>query len=238
MRVKTGRQVFKEQIFDKIDLTIHVNSVLLDSDPDVQFSVCDLKWLKPNSVLFGEGGSAWNVNSIDYEQGVITALRPNGTEELKPGKVFLMSSPLFKSGTPKNLNGEIALDEEADVITTFPIVWLLESIKGKRYDSKNVMDREFSFKWYVLDETKVDDYNNEDRHINGVIPMSQLGESICHVVEQTNKQIKLVNEVDFNEFNLFGRESASGFENYILNKNLSGLGYQAKVAVTHSVCTC
>lgn len=234
--VKTGRQVFKEQIFDKIDLTIKVKSVVSDGDPDVVFTVCDLKWLKNNSVLFDSEDNQWTVSSIDYETNQITGLR-TGDLPLKTGMVFTMPQPMFKSGTPINLNGEIALDEEADIFTTFPIIWLLESIKGRGFDSKNVNSKSFDFHWYALDETSISDFNNEMRHFNGVVPMTQLGHAVIEAIEN-NPILKMNDSYDFNELNFFGRESQSGFENYILNKNLSGVGYRASASVAKSGCIC
>lgn len=235
--IKTGRQVFKEQIFDNIDLTIRVKSVVSDSDPNVVFTVCDLKWLKPGVNITDSNNELWLVNTIDYETKQITGLRPNASLELKTGTVFTLNAPAFRSGTPMNLNGEIGLEEEADIFTTFPIIWLLESIKGRRLNRNNVLDREYYFQWYALDETNISDFNNEQRHFNGVMPMTQLGESVIDAIEK-NPQIQIPNSYEFNEFNLFGRESKSGFEDYILNKNLSGVGYRASVSVSKSVCDC
>ncbi len=235
--IKTGRQVFEEQILSNIDLTIDVHSVISDGDPDVVFTVCDLKWITANSVLFDSNDEAWTVSSIDYSTGQITGLRPSDTLPLKRGMVFRMPAPSFKSGTPRNLNGEIATEEEAEIYTSLPMIWLLESIKGKGYDRKNSQGRSFDFHWYTLDETSISDYNNEQRHFNGVVPMTQLGEAIIQAIE-SNPRLTLLNDYDFNELNFFGRESASGFETYILNKNLSGVGYRASVSVSKSVCDC
>ena len=235
--IKTGRQVFKEQIFDNIDLTISVDSVISDSDPNVVFTVCDLKWLKNNSVLYDVNNEEWAISSIDYNTKTIIGLRPNAIEPLKKGIIFKMPAPMFKSGTPRNLNNEIGLDEEAEIETRYPIIWLLESIKGRGFNRESSQGRSFDFNWYALDETSISDYNNEQRHLNGVVPMSQLGEAVIQAIE-SNTMLKISDNYDFNELNLFGRESASGFETYILNKNLSGVGYRASVSAFKSVCEC
>lgn len=235
--IKTGRQVFEEQILSNIDLTIDVHSVVSDGDPNVVFTVCDLKWVTAGSVLFDSNDEAWSVLSIDYSTNQITGLRPSNVFPLKNGMVFTMPAPMFKSGTPKSLNGEISLDEEAEIFTTFPIIWLIESINGKGFDRKSSQGRSFDFHWYTLDETSISDYNNEQRHVYGVVPMTQLGEAVIQAIEH-NPKLTLLNDYDFNELNFFGRESASGFETYILNKNLSGVGYRASVSGVKSVCEC
>ncbi len=235
--VKTGRQIFKDEILDRIDLTLSVDSVVLDGDPNVEFIVCDLKWLVPGVVIFDQNSEAWSIVSIDYDSRKVAGLRPNANLPLKKGMVFKMVEPSFKSGTPRNLNGEIALDEEAGIITNFPIIWLLESIKGRGFNRMNSQGKSFDFHWYTLDYTSIDDYNNEQRHFNGVLPMTQLGEAIIQAIEN-NPVLTLADDYDFNELNLFGRETQSGFETYVLNKNLSGVGYRASVSVVKSVCDC
>jgi len=237
---KTGREVFHDEIFLKIDRSIKIKSIVEEGFNEqglefIIFSTCDYKWLRVNNTIEDIRGEFWGV--IEITGTNIKVLKPSGEAELNRNEKVLIPPVFFKSGTPMNLNEENKLKERADVLFQTPIVWLLETIKGRDLEANLPYDTEFDFTYYCLEYSKFNDWLNERRHFEGVKPMTQLSNEIKRVIDLKRGMIR-IGDIPFRELNRFGREQESGFTDYILGENLSGTENRATVQFKHDMCNC
>ena len=234
--MKTGRQIF-EDVLATIDNSVTIKTIVNASASEIIFTVCSNKWLRNGLLFKDKDGNEWQVASFDYDLHQITTLVPSVGLTLKSGTQIFIQMPVFKSGTPLNLENEMNLEERSGVIPVTPIVWLLETIKGRGFTRNSVTVKEFDFTFYALEYSNVVDWLNLDRHNNGVVPMTALADSVIEAFER-NPKTKVDEGYSIREFNIFGREKEDGFISYLLSKNLSGVEYKPRISATREGCTC
>lgn len=234
--MKTGRQLF-EEVLNTIDNSVSIKSIVNANASEIIFTVCSLKWLRKDLTFQDELGNQWQVSAFDYETKQITTLVPAVGLELKEGESIFIQKPVFKSGTPMNMENEWNLEERAGVYPFTPIIWLLETIRGKGFNRKSSIGKEFDFTFYALEYSDIVDWLNVDRHNNGVVPMTALADA---VIEAFDLYFGTSVEDGFaiREFNIFGREKEDGFISYLLSKNLSGVEYKPRISATREACEC
>ena len=233
--MKTGRQVF-EDVLATIDNTINVKEIISAGVSSFTFTVCSAKWIMVGTV-FNVNGIDWQVATFNPDTLEITSLVPASGATIAKRDILYIQMPIFKSGTPLNLENEWNLAEKSGVFTVYPIVWLRETITGKGYNRQSSIAKEFNYTFYALTYSNVVDWYNEDRHVNGVIPMTNLADAVIEAFD-LYYGTTLEDGYSIKEFNIFGKESEDGFISYLLSKNLSGLEYKPTVKVTREACDC
>lgn len=234
--MKTGKQIFESLIMDKIDRTVTIESIVSSGEVQVTFTVCNTKWMADGQ-LFYLGELAWEIASVDIDTNTIIANFQADQEGLQRGDIITIQAPTFLSGTPRNLNEENHLKDNAGVDIVLPIVWLLEPIESTRYDKGEYYGGEFNFTFYCLQLFNGMDWLNDDRHEFCIYPMTQLMDAIHRVIEVSDDFDRDA-EIKLTELSRFGREAQTGFTQYILDRNLSGLECQMTVKVERDACYC
>jgi len=234
---KTGRQIFKGNIFDKIDNHVMIEEIISTGD-SYEFRVCEPKWMRIGSTFTDTNSYTWNVTSIDYDTKTVIATRPDVLATLKRFDVILIEMPVFKSGTPISVNKEHAMILNSGLTDGNILIWLLETIQGEDGLQTETTGGKVDFVFYIL--FKIDTINtlNEDRHNLGIIQATQLRYELKRIMDNTNG-VSRDSRIAWKEFNLFGRETTEGIERYILDSNLSGI--ECRVTVNFStklICKC
>lgn len=237
MGYKTGRQVFETVILPNLNRKVKVKSVILNSDPQFDFTVCDTKWMMPGKSFTDKLGNVWGIFSVDQSTSTVYALKPSPSATLESGDIIEIEAPRFESGTPRNIEGEAELKMSSNVAFVDPIVWLADPIRYKDSDYDMPRAKTFDFNIYTLCFFGGNGDLNEQRHAKCIYPMTQLMEEIKTTVERLKYiGVERVGSWDGYELSRLGKESKDGFEYYILDMNLSGVFAKASVRFEYSLC--
>ena len=236
---KTGKQVFETLLLTLIDNKVKVKTIILNSDPEFNFEVCDAKWMKKGQSFEDKDGFFWGVSNVDYENNIVYATRPSALALLSYGDTILIQMPSFRSGTPISVEGEELAKIQADQITITPLIWLLESTQSERRPYGEPQDEIFDFTFFCLERYSFEDHFNDQRHIEGIYPMKQLGNSLIDGIDSLDSVgIERTSSVQNLELSRFAKEKENGFEKYILSIDLSGMRFKLKVKIEEQLCCC
>jgi hypothetical protein len=213
--------VVKEDIIDKIDSTITVKAITLDGDPDLRFTVCDLKWIKEGQTVFDQDDNSYAVAFIDRETNEIRTLRPSPTAQLKKGSVLRIIKPKYYHGTRIVANIEIPMSVDNDIRLAVPFIWLVETIPGSTYPEDSSQDFDADIKLFFLDEVDPQATNSDQRQ-QGVKPMLALKEAFYEAVEGSYTITRRRNSPE-RTFSLLGRETEKGMVQAILDGYFGGV---------------
>lgn len=237
MAYKTGKQVFQDLILSKINNTVKVNTIVLDSDPQFDFTVCDTKWMQPGQSFTDKNGNIWAIAEIDQSTNTVYALKPSPSADLDSGDFIQIQLPVFKHGTPRTVEGEEANKMAANVAFVTPLVWLVDPIQYEDAEYGSSPNRTFEFNFYCLDTFDENGDLNEDRHANIIYPMTQLNEAIREAIDN-GIGIERTGRWRGVELSRLGKETKNGFESYIFSMNLSGIASTTSVKVDSQLCCC
>ena len=227
--------IFRSQIFAKIDKTVKITKVFPPSFDRQTIQLCNLKWIDENSEL-GFGAGATPINRIvDALQNQIEIPYSVEGEDLKVGDILTIMDPLiFINGTRIVANNEWKLNSEYDVQKGVPLVWLHETIKEKFHDSPSSFERETTYRIFLLNDVSALETNNEKR-AGAVRAMYGLFGEIKKAIEN-NKQLKRAGDIDVVSFSYFGTEDKQGIIKAILDADLGGLDVKLDVLI-YPPCT-
>ncbi len=235
--ILTGRQFFQQHIFGKIDSNVKIEEII-SSGANYEIQVCNPKWMRSGSKFMDVRGVVWMVSEIDYDTNVVTCVRLTNTAVLNRLETIVIDSPVFKSGTPRNLTKEEALALTGGASSATMFIWLLETISGNDPIKTENGGSDFDYTFYILFSTDYPSTTNEQRHNHGIIQATQLRAELKRIMDETNGIFRLT-KMDWKEFNYFGRENESGMESFILNANLSGIECRVSVRATRKlICKC
>jgi hypothetical protein len=236
---KTGKQVFETLLLPLINNKVKVKTIILNSDPEFNFEVCDAKWMKKGQSFEDKDGNFWGVANVDYENNIVYATRPSALALLSYGDTIIIQMPSFRSGTPISVEGEELAKIQADQITVTPLIWLLESTQSERRPYGEPQDEIFDFTFFCLERYSFEDHFNDQRHIEGIYPMKQLGNSLIDGIDSFDSVgIERTSSVQNLELSRFGKENESGFIRYVLSIDLSGMRFKLKVKIEEQLCCC
>lgn len=210
--------IVKDEIVDKIDLTVKVVSV---SNVGSVFTIelCNNKWLRVGQNL-NDGTHLWKVTSIN-SVGIITATKPTGATNIVKRQSLTIKQPTFLTGTKIAVNNEW-LGLGNDTRNKLPLIWLLESIDEQEFGIKSAIERKSKIRVLFLDDNNPKQYLVQDFRKNTVIPMLNLKDSFNEAVEK-NHLFDYVESWNTKPFTRFGTENENGFLNNILDADLSGV---------------
>lgn len=229
--------VIKEDIVDMIDNTVRVKEITLDSDPDLRFIVCDLKWMKVGQSLIDENSNSYSVAFIDFETNEVRALRPSPTAVLTKGSVLQIIKPKYYHGTAIVANNEILTGVNHDIRLAVPFIWVKETVTGYSYPEDSSQDFDAEPVIYFLDEIN-EKALNADQRTQGVKPMLALKEAFYDAIDNGYGVERRTRSFE-RTISRFGRENEKGMFTYILNANLGGVEIRPTLTVSKSVrCTC
>jgi hypothetical protein len=210
--------IVKDEIVDKIDLTVKVISV---SNVGSIFTIelCNNKWLRVGQNL-NDGTYLWKVTEIN-SVGIITATKPTGATNLVKRQVLNIKTPTFLAGTKISVNNEW-LGLGNDTRNKLPLIWLLESIDEQEFGIKSAIERKSKIRVLFLDDNNPKQYLIKDFRKNTVIPMLNLKDSFNEAVEK-NHLFDYIESWNSKPFTRFGTENENGFLKNILDADLSGV---------------
>lgn len=210
--------IVKDEIVDKIDLTVKVISV---SNVGSVFTIelCNNKWLRVGQNL-NDGTHLWKVTEIN-SVGIITATKPTGATNIVKRQVLNIKTPTFLAGTKISVNNEW-LGLGNDTRNKLPLIWLLESIDEQEFGIKSAIERKSKIRVLFLDDNNPKQYLIKDFRKNTVIPMLNLKDSFNEAVEK-NHLFDYIESWNSKPFTRFGTENENGFLKNILDADLSGV---------------
>ena len=219
-------KIVKEEIIDKMDVTINVTSI----NGNV-LSICDFKWIRLGTVFKDDLGKEYTVTKVDAGTITITSVHTF------TGSKLHLKPPYFFVGTPIATNSEWTSfnnDERKKV----PFAWMLEPtnevLKGEQSD----LERESSIHIVFLDSNDIVSWRTDDTHKNRL-------QGLFNMVSDFRKAIidnPLFDDVDdmrLKNFTKFGKETASGVENNIIDANLTGVEMRVTLKILkQNSCKC
>jgi len=237
MAYKTGKQVFEDLILSNLDNTVKVKSVILASDPEYNFTVCDTKWMRAGQSFIDQDGNVWGIEEVDQATNTVYALRPSPTALIESGDLIEIQLPVLLHGTPLTVEGEEVHKMDANIAFVTPLIWLLDPISYEDSRYGELKSRTFEFNFYCLDFFDGNGDLNDDRHSKVVYPMTQLNEAVREAID---KGIGIERTGNWRgvELSRLGRETKNGFESYILSFNLSGIVSTVSVVVDSNLICC
>lgn len=236
--MRTGKQVFEDVILSQIDNTVEVLTIIAEDALTITFRVCDPKWLMPGDSFIDSNDQNWSVISVDVNEFIVKAGRLQDDFNLQYGAIIFLTKPTFISGTRLNAQQELTLRQEAGQAVPSLLVWLKESIKLRIPPKNASAARWFDFNWFCLTEYDYRSALNNDRHQKAIYPMTQLGQEILNTIDRI-MGVERNDDCESHELSRFGVETKDGFESYILQLNVSGTSYSAKIRVDEvHLCEC
>jgi len=210
--------IVKDEIIDKIDLTVKVISV---SNVGSVFTIelCNNKWLRPNQYL-NDGSHNWLITAIN-SNGIITAIKPSGATNITKRQTLTIKEPTFMSGTKLAVNSEW-LSLTNDMRNKLPLIWLLESIEEQEFGIKSAIERKSKIRVLFLDDNNPKQYLIKDYRKNVVSPMLGLKDSFVDAINK-NLIFDYIENWSSKPFTRFGTENENGYLNNILDADLSGV---------------
>jgi len=210
--------IVKDEIIDKIDLTVKVVSV---SNVGSIFTIelCDNKWVRVNQYL-NNGAHNWLITAIN-SNGIITATKPTGSSNITKRQILTIKEPTFMSGTKLAVNSEW-LSLTNDMRNKLPLIWLLESIEEQEFGIKSSIERKSKVRVLFLDDNNPKQYLIKDYRKNVVSPMLGLKDSFVDAINK-NLIFDYIESWSSKPFTRFGTENENGYLNNILDADLSGV---------------
>jgi hypothetical protein len=210
--------IVKDEIIDKIDLTVKVISV---SNVGSVFTIelCDNKWVRVNQYL-NNGSHNWLITAIN-SNGIITATKPTGSSNITKRQILTIKEPTFMSGTKLAVNSEW-LSLTNDMRNKLPLIWLLESIEEQEFGIKSSIERKSKIRVLFLDDNNPKQYLIKDYRKNVVIPMLGLKDGFNEAIKK-NLIFDYIESWSSKPFTRFGTENENGYLNNILDADLSGV---------------
>jgi hypothetical protein len=210
--------IVKDEIIDKIDLTVKVISV---SNVGSVFTIelCNNKWIRPNQYL-NDGSHNWLITAIN-SNGIITATKPNGATNIVKRQSLTIKAPTFMSGTKIAVNSEW-LNLTNDLRNKLPLIWLLESVEEQEFGVKSSIERKSKTRVLFLDDNNPKQYLIKDYRKNVVSPMLGLKDSFVDAINK-NLIFDYIESWGSKPFTRFGTENENGYLNNILDADLSGV---------------
>jgi len=210
--------IVKDEIIDKIDLTVKVISV---SNVGSIFTIelCDNKWVRVNQYL-NNGTHNWLITAIN-SNGIITATKPTGATNITKRQILTIKTPTFLAGTKIAVNNEW-LDLDNDMRNKLPLIWLLESIEEQEFGIKSSIERKSKIRVLFLDDNNPKQYLIKDYRKNVVSPMLGLKDGFNDAINK-NLIFDYIESWSSKPFTRFGTENENGYLKNILDADLSGV---------------
>ena len=210
--------IVKDEIVDKIDLTVKVVSV---SNVGSVFTIelCNNKWLRVGQFL-SDGVKNWLITDID-SVGIITCTKPTGATNIAKRQILTIKAPTFMSGTKLAVNSEW-LSLTNDMRNKLPLIWLLESIDEQEFGIKSAIERKSKIRVLFLDDNNPKQYLIKDYRKNVVSPMLGLKDGFNEAIKK-NLIFDYIESWIVKPFTRFGTENENGYLKNILDADLSGV---------------
>jgi hypothetical protein len=226
--------IVKDEIIDKIDLTVKVVSV---SNVGSIFTIelCNNKWVRVNQYL-NDGTHNWLITAIN-SNGIITATKPSGSSNITKRQILTIKEPTFMSGTKLAVNSEW-LSLTNDMRNKLPLIWLLESIEEQEFGIKSSIERKSKIRVLFLDDNNPKQYLIKDYRKNVVSPMLGLKDSFNDAIKK-NLIFDYIESWNIKPFTRFGTENENGYLNNILDADLSGVQLDITIPIyKRKECKC
>jgi hypothetical protein len=195
---------------------------------------CDTKWARKGKTISDSSGNEFLITGIEYDENITSdSLTP--PLPVLNGETFL-PKPFFISGTKKATNREWTISG-SNVTEKTPIVWLLETLRERKFGRESVFDFESEVRLFFLDETNVREFYTEDHRREVVYPMAKLVESFIGTVKK-NRKFLTIEDYTIKSFSRFGVEQENGMFQNVLDANLSGVELIITLTKYKDNCKC
>lgn len=227
--------VIEHDIVNLIDNTVKVTEVI-SSDPDyVYLKSCDYKWLKPGGYLLSSNNVKYICISID-EDGVIQL--KNAGQSIVKRQILTLKAPVFVHGTYRVANQEWLQGVGFDLRDGVPLIWLVETIQGQRYQKDHAQDFDAMPRLFFLDETNPEGSLNTEQREQGVKPMLALVTEFYKVIDDSFNFARDTGSFE-RTISRFGTEDKEGMIKNILEAYLGGVEIRPTITISKDVgCNC
>jgi hypothetical protein len=181
---------------------------------------CETKWARKGKKV-AASGEEFLITGIEYDVEMTSTYLGSTIPAPDLDGVINLPSPFFISGTKLATNREWTIATN-DLTAKTPIIWLLETLRERRFGKGDVRDREMELRLFFLDETNVEQYYTEDHRREVVYPMQKMVDEFIRTVER-NRNFKTIEDYTIRSFSRFGVEQDNGMFQNILDANLSGV---------------
>jgi len=203
-----------EDLVNQIDNTIDGTF----NAPEGITEYCNTKWARKGKTVTDSSDNEFLITAIEYDDNITSDSLTIPFPALD-GLTYL-PKPFFISGTKLATNREWTIAGK-DVTEKTPIIWLLETIRERKFGRESVYDRESEVRLFFLDETNVRNFYTEDHRREVVFPMEKLINTFIATVSD-NRKFKTIEDYTVRTFSRFGVEQDNGMIKNILDANLSG----------------
>ena len=238
-------EIFQDEILSKINHKITVKDVVLIGLDSVKVIFCNSKWLKIGDKIGVNGtnviytatefNKSVEINNEIYED-VWTFKIPAETENIKTNDFFNLATVNFVNGTRIVANNEWKLNQAYNVDNGTPLIWLHETIRERFKTNESSVERETTYKFFLLDTVDPITRNIEMRS-GGVKPMYGLLGEIDEIINK-KQGITRSGDMDVISFTYFGVEDKQGVRKHILDAHLGGLEVTVDLSVFRKNCKC
>lgn len=212
--------IVKNEIFDNIDSTVTIVSIVSTGGGSTVVSLCNNKWIRVGQSLTDSDPKAWVITSI-ASNGDVTLTDPTAPTALVKRQVLTIKAPNWLFGTHWSAGAEYTL-RGSDNRVKLPLVWMVEQIREEEYGIKSSLERTSDIRVYFLDDNNPEQYLNADYRSNVVSPMIGLKDEFNRVIKD-NILFDVIESFRTRPLTRFGNEEEKGYFENILDDNLSGV---------------
>lgn len=221
--------IVEQEIIDKMDRNVTVKSIAGDD-----LTTCGVKWAAVNKVVEDGNGTEFTVLAVDYDIDVITLTDATGFT----GNMVLQK-PFFFVGTPMATNTEWKKFSSNEFLKT-PFIWMVEPTPERPDYTGASIERESDIRVVFLDSNNVKDWITTQTHDFKLQSLYNMyGEFVLAIQNNSIFDRDRIDTAAIRNLTKFGTETANGFDNNIIDANLTGLDVRITLPIQElGECKC
>lgn len=217
--------IVRDEIVNKMNNVINVASI---TGNDITISGC-LKWASILKVVTDNLGNEYKITAIDRDNKILT-VNPLGAYTFT-GNVINLNTPYFFTGTPRATNSEwlVFSDDEREKT---PFIWMVEPTSEQPLDDKKYggVERKSNIRIVFLDDNNAEQWLTLDTHDNRLQSLYNMRSEFVRVIN-SNSIFESIDDSSMVNLTKFGTETSNGFENNIIDSNLTGIDCRFSLSI-------
>jgi hypothetical protein len=227
-RTKDISLIVKEQIIDKLDLSIRITSIITQNNDGATVRLCDYKWLR-SGLTVDFGGEFFNVIEVSSNQVILSKIAPSANQLVK-WQYGSIQAPFFIYGSKSIAESEWNKEQLNNQSTLLPAIWMPEKTIERPHETDSSLLFDADVRLFVLDTIETIDSTNTQQRQQAVRPLLRL----CDAIEQAIYDSFVVDMVGIprrETLTEFATMKDGDWEEFIWDANLGGIDYRPTISV-------
>lgn len=218
--MRTNLKDIVKGIVENIDKNLSVSSIDSETADDIQTKlyVCNLKWVKVNDLATDDQGRTGQIVEVGENYVVF---KKDDPFVWTSKKIILTKEFYFQAGTPLDVDAEW-LQKNITSEAKLPLFWLVLPASEDNFRNGQGLERESQIRLYILEQTNMTDYLVDDHYSQVIKYLWEYYDAFFESIKK-DKSFANINLDTTRELYRFGSENESGFEQNVIDANLSAI---------------